>query len=70
MYTLDNITQAYNQTFLEGGSKPGIVTQMQWDTLNCDNHSQQVYHANAKGLWDWIGGTLDSGNVHSIYYMA
>ena len=41
MPTLD-ITQAHNQTFLEGRSKPGIVTQMQWDTLNCDNYSQQV----------------------------
>ena len=41
MCTLE-ITQANNWTFLEGDSKPGIVTQMQWDTLNCDNHSQQV----------------------------
>ena len=38
MCTLD-ITQVHNHTFLERGSKPGVVTQMQWDTLNCDNHS-------------------------------
>ena len=39
--TLD-ITQAYNQTFLEGASKPGMITEMQWGTLNCDKHSHQA----------------------------
>ena len=41
MYTIE-ITQAHNLTFLGGGSKRGVVTEMQWDTLNCDNHSRQV----------------------------
>ena len=36
------ISQAYNQTFLEGASKPGIVTEMQRRTLNCDKHSRQA----------------------------
>ena len=37
--------QAHNQTFLEGGSKPGMVTQMnsKWGSLaTCEKH---FYHA-------------------------
>ena len=39
MYILE-ITQARNQIFLDEGSKSGIVTQMQWGTLNCEKHIQ------------------------------
>ena len=43
------LLQARNQTLLKGGSKPGMVTQMnsKWGALFCEKHFQHVYFITA-----------------------